>query len=47
VNAPKAQRLLAKLVDPALAAMLLALVAASWLALFFFVPLEFIPPRVR
>jgi hypothetical protein len=47
VNAPTAQRLLAKLVYPALPAILVALVAAAWLALFTIVPLELTPPRVR
>ena len=47
MNAPKAQRLLAKLVDPALAALMAFLLAGLWLALFTIVPLELTPPRYR
>lgn len=45
--APRTQRLLAKLVDPALAAFMAFLLAGLWLALFTIVPLDLTPPRVR
>jgi len=39
--------LLARLAEPALAALLFALLAGAWLAFFMFVPFDFTPPRVR
>ena len=39
--------LLARLAEPALAALLLALLTGAWLAFFMFVPFDFTPPRVR
>jgi len=38
-------RLLARLPEAALAALLVALVTGAWLAFFWFVPFDFTPPR--
>lgn len=40
-------RLLARVPEAALAALLFALVTGAWLAFFYFVPFDFTPPRPR
>ena len=43
----KQHRLLARVPEAALAALLFALVTGAWLAFFWFVPFDFTPPRPR